>query len=183
MKAYLFLAVLLIAMTSCEQNAADSNQTETTRKQSRVAFMESKIALVGDAAQEVAGWSDYQLFTASMRDYDHTPSATKELEQHVSNMYTNTPAAFNESYYKSRIKVLQTRLAIYLSYLNAGSNDRQLKKTKFDNIILAWDELKYHLNDRINEVNKGRQQLLELLTQERIRDSLKAIKKDSLRGA
>ncbi len=180
---YLFLLFLLVS--NCQEEPVVEEKTEDAFLISELDFKKSEIRLTGIALQKALEWNEYQSFVTGMENYDHGKLATAQLQEAVDDMMANPNEAFINLPITSRIKILQTRLGIYRSFLDYTRKPKKDQLAKYNDIITAWDELKTQMNVKFNEVDETKRKLLEQLNSEkrqdeqsRKRDSLRALKVD-----
>jgi hypothetical protein len=121
----------------------------------------SKMTLLKDAQKKALEWESFQDLLTGLENYDHTARTTNKLIDHVNNMLLNPDEAFQDQAIFSRIKVLKTRLHIYKSYLSYRIKTSSKLEEKYNNIILALDELLIQMNWEVNEFSQSNDKLLE----------------------
>ncbi|WP_124978747.1 hypothetical protein [Nonlabens xiamenensis] len=162
--------IMLCLLLSCKKEV--EVVTSSTQK---VSFADIKlrqpgIELIGKASRQMSEWPEYVDFSTRLENYDHSVAATRELVTAAQKMADTQVDHVDSQPVLSRIKVLQTRLGIYLSYLDYTVKDPEVRAEKFNDIIQALDELKDQINWKVNEYDENRRQLLEDLELDRLAD-------------
>jgi hypothetical protein len=165
---------------SCEQNQDTEEEVTPPTPPSQLNFAESRMSLQGKAAQIVTAWNEYQVFKTAFEEFNQTPESTLLLYDYATAMAFNIPEELNNAKFKSRIKLLRTRLGIYNSYINYNEVKDSLRLKKYADVVDAWDELNHHFNDQINEIDRQRDALKQLLLSENRNDSIARARRDSL---
>jgi hypothetical protein len=176
---YLFLLFLLVS--NCQDDPVVEKNTEESFLISELDFKQSEIRLTGIALQKALEWNEYQNFVTGLENYDHSKLATAQLQESVDDMMANPNEAFINLPITSRIKIVQTRLGIYRSFLDYTRKPKKDQLSKYNDIIIAWDELKTQMNVKFNEVDATKRKLLEQLNSEKRQDE-QSRKRDSIRA-
>ncbi len=172
--------LIAIALFSCEDESGSVVENSNASNPSQLDFPQSQMEVQGSAASKLAGWSDYQVFKDAFREYNQSPAATRQLFDYATAMAENVPQNLQQAKFVSRIKLLRTRLGIYNSYLNYNEVKDSLRIKKYGDIVEAWDELNHHFNDQINEIDRQKAALEELLRNENRNDSITRARRDSI---
>lgn len=175
-----YILILFFLVANCQQDAAVEETPQPSFQVSNIDFKKSSVVLEGSAATNALGWNEYQSFVTGMENYDHSLAATIQLQEAVDEMIANPNPEFINLPIISRIKVLQTRLGVYSSFLNYNQKTEQDHLLKYNQVVTAWDELKTQMNVKFNEVDRTKQELIEQLQQEKRQDE-KLKKRDSLK--
>lgn len=162
----LSIFLLFISLLACkptpDEGAAQPEQIDYTAMN----LSTSKIRLLKDAQKKALEWKSFQDLLTGLENYDHTARATNKMIDHVNDMLLNPQEAFQDQATFSRIKVLKTRLHIYKSYLGYRIKTPSQLEEKYNNIILALDELIIQMNWKVNEFRESNDKLLEDLKAE-----------------
>ena len=152
----LFISLLACKPTS-DQDVAQPEQIDYTA----LNLNTSQTTLLKDAQKNALEWKSFQDLLTGLENYDHSSSSTNKLIDHVNDMLLNPEEAFQDQAIFSRIKVLKTRLHIYKSYLGYRIKTPSQLEEKYNNIILALDELIIQMNWKVNEFRQSNKKLLE----------------------
>jgi hypothetical protein len=174
-----YLILLFFLVSNCQQEPQIAEQQEKSYLISELDFNKSNLELKGAAMKKALEWNEYQSFVTGMENYDHSVAATVQLQEAVNEMVANPNAGFTDLPIMSRIKIVQTRLGIYSSFLNYSQKSAEDHLLKFNDIITAYDQLKAQMNIKFNEDDVSRQQLIDQLNREKRQDAQRE-KSDSL---
>ncbi|MGB5983478.1 MAG: hypothetical protein WBG46_15160 [Nonlabens sp.] len=178
------LLLLLILLSSCNEENKKVVIDQDDYRISDLELMTSQVTLNGKALKKSLEWNEYQNFVTSMENYDHSKASSKSLLQASADLVNEADSAFTKPSIVSRALVLQTKAGVLSSFLGYTVKTPEQHTTKYNEMIVAWDELKRTINIEVNENEQSRQELLEILSnEERIdaeRERRDSIMRDSL---
>lgn len=174
-----YIIILFLLVSYCQQEPEMVDQEEKGYLISELDFNTSNVQLKGTALKKAMEWNEYQSFVTGLENYDHSVAVTIQLQEAVDEMIANPNKGFTDLPIFSRIKILQTRLGIYSSFLNYSQKTAQDQVRKYNDIVTAYDQLKKQMNIKFNEDDISRQQLIDLLNKEKRQDAQRE-KRDSL---
>lgn len=153
----LFLFLIVACKPAPSDTSSKSNQLDYSTMNLKV----TKMALVGKAQKESLKWQDYQDLITGLENYDHSISMTNKIIDHVDKMIEVKDGAFNHQTILSRMLVLKTRLSIYKSYLGYRIKTTDASIKKYNDIIIALDQLTDQMNWFKNEFESNNRKTLE----------------------
>jgi hypothetical protein len=154
---FLLFILLLACKPISNEDAPNVKQIDYTAMN----LSTSRMTLIKDAQKKALEWESFQDLVTGLENYDHTARTTNKIIDHVNNMLLTPEEAFQDQAILSRIKVLKTRLHIYKSYLGYRIKTPSQLEEKYNNIILALDELVIQMNWKVNEFSQSNDKLLE----------------------
>ena len=178
------LFLIFILLSSCGE---DKKQVAVQLDDYRVSELQlaaAQVNLKGEALKKSLEWNEYQDFATAMENFDHSKASSNRLLQSSAALVTEVDTTFSATPIVSRARVLQTKAGILSSFLGYTIKTPEQHTLKYNEMITAWDELKRQMNLEINENEKSRQELLDILrNEERIdaeRERRDSIMRDSL---
>ncbi|AGC76918.1 hypothetical protein LX97_03287 [Nonlabens dokdonensis] len=171
MRIFIIAFLLLVACKPAPVEESKQDQLDFAA----LALRSSQMTLIGNAQKKALDWNSFQNLLTGLENYDHSIPATNKLIDHVNDMLENPIDDFVDQAIISRLIVLKTRLHIYKSYLGYRIKESAEIEKKYNDIILALDELVLQINWKINEFDQPNKTLLEIL-----KADLEAQKNDSI---
>jgi hypothetical protein len=175
-----YIIILFLLVSNCQQESVVEEAAQESYLISNIDFDHSEVQLEGSALKNALEWNEYQSFVTGMENYDHSLAVTIQLQEYVNEMIANPNDAFKNLPITSRIKILQTRLGIYGSFLTYSQKSEKDHLTKFNAIVKSWDELKTQMNVKFNEIDQTKQKLIDQLKSEKRQDA-QLKRKDSIK--
>lgn len=178
------LLLLLILLSSCNDEQKKTVVDQDDYRISDLELRTTRVELKGKALKKSLEWNEYQNFVTSMENYDHSKASSERLLQSTSELVNEVDSAFSKPPIVSRALVLQTKTGVLSSFLGYTVKTPEQHTSKYNEMIVAWDELKKQINLEINENEQSRQVLLEILRNEQRIDAERerrdSIMRDSL---
>jgi hypothetical protein len=138
----------MFTLVCCQQQQEQDQNDKPDLKLSELQFQESQIALVGEASDLVSTWKEYQEFQTAMENFDHKARTAASLAILVQNLAPSLPAQLDAQRIRSRIKVMETRIKSYASYLNYTTRTASGHEQRYNDFILTVDQFKNQLNEK-----------------------------------
>jgi hypothetical protein len=148
------LIVLVIALSACTKKTQGEKPMQEKNDATAVSYASSRMTLVGEAQQAALAWEDYQKFMTELENYDHSKPATNRLVELADAMSNTIPSTLAEQPVLSRLVVLRSRIGVYGSAIRNNNLSKNERIIKYNEFVLALDQLHIQLNEKPNYDNK-----------------------------